>query len=64
VPKCIHAPLVNDVIADVWGLFLSIMVGPGVGDVLDEGFFHIFGASCLQSHSKAPTQVSTAVPSK
>ena len=37
--KCIHAPLVNDVIADVWCL-LSIMVGPGVGGVLDVGFFH------------------------
>jgi len=39
VPNCIHAPLVIDVIADVWGL-LSIMVVSGVGGVLDEGFFH------------------------
>ena len=40
MPKFIHAPLANDVIADVWGL-LSIMVGSGVGGVLDsEGFFH------------------------
>jgi hypothetical protein len=39
VLKCILAWLVNDVIADVWCL-LSVMVGPGVGGVLDEGFFH------------------------
>jgi hypothetical protein len=63
VPKCIHAPLVDDVIAVVWGL-LSIVVGSWVDGVLDEGFFHIFGAPCLQSHWEAPTKVNTAVPSK